>query len=37
VVKCLDFVLAFIYNWSFWLDVRIILKTMTNLWSKNVY
>jgi len=35
--KRVEYDLAYINNWSIWLDVRIILKTMTNLWSKNVY
>jgi len=35
--KRVEYDLAYINNWSMWLDVRIILKTMTNLWSKNVY
>jgi len=35
--KRVEYDLAYINNWSIWLDIRIILKTMTNLWSKNVY
>jgi len=35
--KRVEYDLAYINNWSIWLDVRIILKTMSNLWSKNVY
>jgi len=35
--KRVEFDLAYINNWSIWLDVRIMIKTVYTLFSKNVY
>jgi putative colanic acid biosynthesis UDP-glucose lipid carrier transferase len=35
--KRVEFDLAYINSWSIWLDIRIMIKTVITLFSKNVY